>query len=67
MKFLFTNGKFIAVIWAYGACGAVYCAYGSLLDEMLYPYGYSSDDASYMGTVMTGAGIVSALLFGAYV
>jgi len=64
---LFKNIKFLGIAWAFGAILAVYCAYGSLLDDMLDCYGYSSDDASYLGTAMTGAGIVSALAFAAYV
>ncbi len=44
-----------------------FCIYGSLLDNIMDCYGYSTDEVSYLAAAMMGTGILSAGLFGAYI
>ena len=41
--------------------------YGSVMDDILDPYGFHSDEVSTFGTAMMIFGTVGAVLCGAYV
>lgn len=53
--------------FAFGTVNGTFNIYGSLMDDILDPYGFTPDDVSVFGVAMMITGIVSAALFGAYV
>lgn len=52
---------------AFGVVNGAFNIYGSLMDDILDPYGFSPDQVSIIGVGMMVTGIVSAPLLGAYV
>ncbi len=66
MKTLFTSPKFIAVLFTCSIVNGSFNVYGTLLDNLLDPYGFKPKDVSTLGGTMTICGIVSACLVGLY-
>lgn len=64
---LFGNKKFLSLAIAFGTINGTFNIYGSLMDDILDPYGLSTDDVSILGAALMVTGIVSAGVFGAYV
>lgn len=64
---LFTHKQFISLAIAFGIVNGCFNIYGSLMDDILDPYGYNSDEVSYYGIGLMVTGIISAALIGAYV
>lgn len=64
---LLQNKTFLALAFAYGTVNGSFNIYGSLLDDILDPYGYTDDQVSMLGLGMMIAGIISAALIGIYV
>lgn len=54
-------------MFAFGTVNGSFNVYGSLLDNMLECYGFSSDEVSYLAAIMMIVGIVSAGLIGVYI
>lgn len=52
---------------SFGTVNGTFNIYGSLMDNILHPYKFSSDQVSVFGASLMIAGIISAGLFGAYV
>lgn len=52
---------------AFGTVNGTFNIYGSLMDDILDPYGFSPDQVSVFGVSLMVTGIVSAAMFGAYV
>lgn len=52
---------------AFGTVNGTFNIYGSLMDDILDPYGFTSNQVSTFGTALMVTGIVSASLFGIYV
>lgn len=44
-----------------------FCIYGSLLDNIMDCYGFSTDEVSYLAAAMMIIGIISAAIFGFYI
>jgi hypothetical protein len=44
-----------------------FCIYGSLMDNIMDCYGFSTDEVSYLAAIMMITGIFSAGVFGAYI
>lgn len=64
---LFGNKKFLSLALAFGTINGTFNIYGSLMDDILDPYGLSNDSVSILGASLMITGIVSAGVFGAYV
>lgn len=67
IKKLFSNKKFWSFNICFGTVMGSFCVYGSLLDNMLHPYDYSSDDVSNLAATMMIVGTVAAGVLGAYI
>ncbi len=52
---------------SFGTVNGTFNIYGSLMDDILDPYGFSSDSVSIFGAALMISGIISAGIFGAYV
>lgn len=59
--------KFMFLSLSFGTVNGTFNIYGSLMDDILDPYGFNSDQVSVFGASLMIAGIISAGLFGAYV
>ena len=54
------------MIFALGTILGAFSIYGSLLDNILDCYGFTSDEVSYLAATMMVTGIISAAFFGFY-
>lgn len=61
------NRKFMLLAVSFGCINATYSLYGSILDDILDPFGFTPGDVSVFGTSLMVAGIIGAAAFGAYV
>jgi hypothetical protein len=61
------NKKFMSLALSYGAVNGTYNFYGSLLGDILDPYGFSSKNISNFGSATMIAGIFATGLFCLYV
>lgn len=52
---------------SFGTVNGTFNIYGSLMDDILDPYGFTPDQVSTFGAGLMISGIISAGLFGAYV
>ena len=66
-KILFTDKKFLSLAFAFATVNGNFNIYGSLMDDILDPYGYTPDQVSWLGVALMVAGIVSAALIGLYI
>lgn len=66
-KVLFRDKTFLSLAFAFGTVNGTFNIYGSLMDDILDPYGFTSGDVSNLGTGLMVTGIIFAALFGAYV
>lgn len=67
MKSLFKDKKFLTLLFAFGTINGSFNIYGSLLDNILDCYDFSTDEVSYLAAIMMIVGIVSAGFIGAYI
>jgi Na+/melibiose symporter-like transporter len=67
IKALFKNKQFLGLLVSFGCILGSFNINGSLLDNMLDCYGFSSDDVSYFAAAMMICGILSATLVGLYI
>ena len=58
---------FISLTLSFGIINGVFNVYGSVMDNILDPYGFHPDEVSTFGTAMMIFGTVGAVLCGAYV
>lgn len=61
------NTNFICLSFAFGIINGVFNVYGSVMGDILDPYGFNPNDVSVFGTMQIVLGLVGALIFGAYV
>ena len=54
-------------MFSFGTINGSFNFLGSLLDNVLDCYGFSSDEVSYLAAAMMATGIISAALFGLYI
>jgi FLVCR family MFS transporter 7 len=54
--------SFYIVFWTFGIYVGFFNAFSSLLNQVLYPYGYSEDEAGVAGALLLGIGIVVTAL-----
>ena len=66
-KILFTDKKFLGLSFAFATVNGNFNIYGSLMDDILDPYGYAPDQVSWLGVALMVTGIISAALIGLYV
>lgn len=66
-KILFKDKVFLSLAFAFGTVNGTFNIYGSLMDDILDPYGFTSGDVSILGTGLMVTGIVFAAIFGLYV
>jgi Na+/melibiose symporter-like transporter len=64
---LFKNKKFMSLAISFGTVNGTFNIYGSLMDDILDPYGFNPNDVSNFGAALMISGIISAGLFGIYV
>ena len=57
----------MSLAFAFGTVNGTFNIYGSLMDDILDPYGFTSSQVSDFGTAMMITGIISAGIFGVYV
>lgn len=67
IKQLFRDKKFLTLLFSFGVVLGSFNIYGSLLDNILDCYGFTSDEVSYLAAIMMVVGIVSAALLGLYI
>lgn len=67
IKLLFKDKRFLALMFSFGTIMGAFTFFGSLLDNVLDCYGFSSDEVSYLAAAMMVTGIISAALFGLYI
>ena len=66
-KIIFTDAKFLGLAFAFAIVNGNFNIYGSVMDDILDPYGYSTDQVSQLGVVMMIVGVIIAVVLGAYV
>lgn len=64
---MFRDKKFMSLSFAFGTVNGTFNIYGSLMDDILDPYDFSTSQVADFGTAMMITGIISAGLFGLYV
>jgi MFS family permease len=57
----------LGLLFSFGTVNGSFNIYGSLLDNIMDCYDYTTDQVSYLAAVMMLAGIISAALFGLYI
>lgn len=67
IKQLFTSKQFLLLMFSFGMVNGAFSIYGSLLEELLSPYGIESDQITILAATMMVAGILSAAGIGFYV
>lgn len=67
VKSLFKSKKFLSLLLAFGVINGSFNIYGSLLDNLLDCYGFSSDEVGYFAAVMMASGILTAGIVGFYI
>jgi membrane associated rhomboid family serine protease len=66
-KAMLKDKKFLSLAVAFGIVNGIFNIYGSLMDDILGCYGFSTDDVSTLGAILICSGIISAAIFGVYV
>ena len=66
-RILFKSKVFLSLAFAFGTVNGTFNIYGSLMDDILDPYGFKPDDVSTLGTGLMVTGIIFAAIFGLYV
>jgi hypothetical protein len=64
---LFKNRKFMSLAISFGTVNGTFNIYGSLMDDILDPYGFTPNYVSNFGAALMIAGIISAGILGIYV
>jgi len=67
MKTMFSSPKFLALTFSFAMVNGSFNIYGSLIQPILDPFGFTSDEVSYFGAIMMVCGIISATLTGIYI
>lgn len=67
IKVLFRDRRFLGLLFSFGTIMGSFCVFGSILDNILDCYGFTSDEVSYLAAGMMITGIVSAGVFGLYI
>ena len=67
IKLLFKDKRFLGLLFSFGTIMGSFSVFGSILDNILDCYGFSSDEVSYLAAAMMVTGIISAALFGLYI
>lgn len=62
IKHILASRPFYVVFLAFGAYTGLFNAFSSLLNQILYPYGYSEDEAGICGAVLIVVGLVAAAI-----
>jgi hypothetical protein len=66
-KVMFKNCNFISLAISFGIINGVFNLYGSVMGDILDPYGFHPDDVSVFGTIQIIIGIIGALFCGGYI
>lgn len=59
--------KFMSLAFAFGLVNGVFNVVGSILDDILDPYGFHTSDVSLFGTVLMIVGLAFAVICGLYI
>lgn len=61
------NRAFLSLTLSFGIINGVFNVYGSVMDDILDPYGFHPNQVSTFGTAMMIIGTIGAVISGAYV
>lgn len=64
---MFCDRKFMTLALCFGTINGCFNVYGSLMDDILDPYGMTPSQVSLMGFLMMFVGIITAVFLGVYV
>jgi len=64
IKTLLHNRSFLVIFFSFGMTTGIFYAISTVLDEVISPAGYSSEDAGWLGFIMIMTGLVSAIVVG---
>jgi FLVCR family MFS transporter 7 len=62
IRYMLRSRPFYIVFFTFGTYTACFNAFSSLLNQILYPYGYSEDEAGISGAIMIFVGLVVAAI-----
>jgi FLVCR family MFS transporter 7 len=62
IRHILSSRPFYIVFFTFGVYTATFNAFSSLLNQILYPYGYSEDEAGICGAVLIVVGLVAAAI-----
>ncbi|KAF1911142.1 major facilitator superfamily domain-containing protein [Ampelomyces quisqualis] len=63
LRHILASKPFYVVLITFSVYTACFNAFSSLLNQILYPYGYSEDEAGLCGAVLIVVGLVAAAIF----
>ncbi|KAI9285532.1 major facilitator superfamily domain-containing protein [Umbelopsis sp. AD052] len=67
LKLLLTNWNYLVLLFCFGTFVGIFNAMSTLLNQIVTPYGYSNDDAGFMGVGMIVGGLVGAIAMAIFV
>ncbi|KAH8552673.1 major facilitator superfamily domain-containing protein [Umbelopsis sp. PMI_123] len=67
LKLLLTNKYYLVLLFCFAVFVGIFNAMSTLLNQIVTPYGYSNDDAGFMGVAMIVGGLVGAICMSIFV
>lgn len=67
LKLLLTNKYYLVLLFCFAIFVGIFNAMSTLLNQIVTPYGYSDDQAGYMGVAMILGGLIGAIAMAIFV
>jgi FLVCR family MFS transporter 7 len=67
LKLLVTNKYYLMLLFCFAIFVGIFNAMSTLLNQIVTPYGYSDDQAGYMGVAMILGGLIGAIAMAIFV
>jgi sugar phosphate permease len=64
---MITNRDYLVLLFCFAVFVGIFNAMSTLLNQIVTPYGYSDDDAGFMGVAMIIGGLIGAIAMAIFV
>jgi MFS transporter, FLVCR family, MFS-domain-containing protein 7 len=64
---MITNRNYLVLLFCFAVFVGIFNAMSTLLNQVVTPYGYSNDDAGFMGVAMIVGGLIGAIAMAIFV
>lgn len=67
LKLMIMNRNYLVLLFCFAVFVGIFNAMSTLLNQIVTPYGYSNDDAGFMGVAMIVGGLIGAIAMAIFV